>query len=302
MKTDKEIFKIFTSYPRYLLKCAKIRTKSIYSLKSITLKEFERRTDGVLAPQDINAPTYVMEFQAQYDSNIYHRLIMEMASYAMEYKVNDIRGILIFLHKELDPKTNPWHYLAYSKNRVLRIVYLKEYIKDLEIKHPNHPMVVVFKPLLEKDLNTLIKYSRKWYKQLKMSRLPKNVKGHFASAFFRWLSARFPELSGEEIIKMIEIESLPRFEETRAYQDLFGIAEKQGEKRGEKRGEKLGEKRGEKRGEKTILLRAINRLKKMHTNGEIDDIVFHKICEPIQQDLEKVTKEINEMIKRQQKY
>jgi hypothetical protein len=35
----------------------------------------------------------------------------------------------------------------------------------------------------------------------------------------------------------------------------------------------------------------------MHKKGDIDEIVFYKICEPIQ----KVKKEINEMIKRQQK-
>jgi len=52
-------------------------------MKSITLKEFERRTDGIFAPKDSESPTYVMEFQAQMDVNIYHRVAMEMASYAM---------------------------------------------------------------------------------------------------------------------------------------------------------------------------------------------------------------------------
>ena len=292
MKTDKEIFKIFTAYPRYLFKCAKIKTNSNYSMKSVTLKEFERRSDGVLSSQDPDAPTYVMEFQAQNDSDIYHRLAMEMASYAMEHNVSDVRGILIFLHKGLDPKTSPWHYLATSKKKLLRIVYLKEYINDLEKLNPNHPMVLVFKPLLEKKLETLRQHSKQWYQKIKNSRLPTKVKENFTNAFFRWLSARFPNLTGEEVTKMIEIDSLPSFEETRVYKDLFSGAEKMGEKR--------GEKQGRKRGERTILLKEINRLKTMRRNGDIDDIVFHKICEPIKKDLKKVTKEINDMIKRQQ--
>lgn len=289
MKTDKEIFKIFTAYPKYLLKCARIRTKSVYTMKSVTLKEFERRTDGVLTSQEPDDPTYVMEFQAQSESKIYHRLAMEMASYAMEYDARNVRGILIFLHKGLDPKTSPWHYLTKSKEKLLRVVYLDEYIKELEMSHPDHPMVLVFKPLLVKDLKVLSQHSKQWYQKIKKSRLPKDVKDNLISAFFRWLSARFPDLSGEEITKMIEIENLPSFEETRAYKDLFSMAEK------------MGEKRGEKRGEKAQLIKEINRLEAMHKKGDIDEIVFHKICEPIKKDLQKVKNEINKMIKRQQK-
>ncbi|ETR74377.1 MAG: hypothetical protein OMM_06370 [Candidatus Magnetoglobus multicellularis str. Araruama] len=107
MKTDKEIFKIFTAYPKYLFQSAGIRIKSTYTMASVTLKEFERRTDGVMKPADPNEPTYVMEFQAQLDNDIYHRHTMEMASYAMMHKGCKVRGILVFLHKRLDPKTDP---------------------------------------------------------------------------------------------------------------------------------------------------------------------------------------------------
>jgi hypothetical protein len=262
-------------------------------MKSITLKEFERRTDGVLESPDPDEPIYIMEFQAQNESKIYHRIAMEMASYAMEHDSRDVRGILIFLHKKFDPQTTPWHYLTKSKDKLLIIVYLDEYINKLEKSHPNHPMVLVFKPLLVKDIKILSQHSRQWYQNIKKSRLPKNVKDNFTSTFFRWLSARFPDLSGEEITKMIEIENLPNFEETRAYKDLFSMAEKIGEKRGKKIGEKCGEE--------ARLIKEIKRLKKMHKKGDIDEIVFHKICEPIQKDLQKIKQEISEMIKRQQK-
>ena len=265
-------------------------------MASYTLKEFERRTDGILTPKDPDAPTYVMEFQAQMDPNIYHRVAMEMASFAMMHKDCKIRGIIIFLHKGLDPKTKPWHYLTKCRENMLQIVYFDEYIKKLEQKQPNHPLVLVFKPLLEKDSNTLKQNSGKWYQKIKQSRLPDNAKQNFQDAFFRWLSARFPELTGEEIIQMTGeeivqmIESLPRFEETRAY-EFYSIIEKRGEER--------GEERGEKRGEIATLIKEIKRFKMMNKKGEIDDITFQKICEPIRKDLKKVTMEVREMIKRQ---
>ena len=308
MKTEKEIYKLFTAYLKYLFKCAGIRMKTSYSMASVTLKELERRSDGILTPKDPDLPTYVMEFQAQMDTDIYHRVAVEMASYALMHKGCDIRGIVVFLHKGLDPETYPWHYLTNSKKKLLQIVYLDEYINNLEQKQPDHPFVIVFKPLLEKDLNVLKLNSSKWYKKIKQSRLPEGAKLNFLDVFVRWLSVRFPELSGEEIIQMIE--NLPRFEETKAY-ELFSIYEKRGEKRGQKRGEKRGQKRGEKCGEKRgekrgamkgqqdAFIKAIRRYKLMNKNGEIDDLTLHKICEPIKKDLKKISRDIREMLKRQ---
>jgi len=78
------------------------------------------------------------------------------------------------------------------------------------------------------------------------------------------------------------IENLPSFEETRVYKELFNSAEK----------------RGEKLGERASMLRQLRRYKAMNKKGDIDDLVFQKICEPIRKDLKKITKEINEMAKK----
>ncbi|ETR74378.1 MAG: hypothetical protein OMM_06373 [Candidatus Magnetoglobus multicellularis str. Araruama] len=82
------------------------------------------------------------------------------------------------------------------------------------------------------------------------------------------------------------IENLSSFEETRVYKELFSSAEKNGEKRGEKLGERAS------------MLRQLRRYKAMNKKGDIDDLVFQKICEPIRKDLKKITKEINEMAKK----
>ena len=176
MKTDKQLYKLFSSNPNYLFQSAGIRRKTKYVMQSVTLKEFERRTDGILQPDDPDAPTYVAEFQAQPDKDIYHRLVMEMSSYAMENEGCDIRGIIVFLYQGLDPKTKPWHYLSKSKDKLLKIVYLDEYVKKLEKRNPNHPMVIVFKPVFEKDEEYIKHNAYTWYQQISKCRLNKNVK------------------------------------------------------------------------------------------------------------------------------
>ena len=203
MKTDKEIYKIFKSYPKYLFNCAKINNRTAYSMESVTLKEFERRTDGILTPRK---PT-----------------------------------------------------------------------------EPDHPMVAVFKPLFEKNIDTLKTNSKKWYQQISKSRLPKLAKKNLQNAFINWLLVRFPRHNYEEVIRMIE--TLPNVEETLAYQQLVGI------------GRKEGKQQGIKEGQRETLKQEMQRLIKMKNCGEIDDDVFKKICDPIRTELKKVTDEINQMLK-----
>ena len=289
MKTDKELYKIFSAYPDYLFKCASIRKKTTYTMKSVTFKELERRSDGVLMPEDPQAPTYIVEFQAQTDKKIYHRIIMEMAAFALMQEDCDIRGILVFMHKGLDPKTNPWHSLSKSKEKFLRIVFLDEYLKKLEQRQPDHVMVAAFKPLLEKDLNALKNNAHKFYQKINKSRLPKSAKENIQDAFISWLTVRFKKLPYKEVIKMIK--DLPNFEQTRFFQDIVGIGKKQGEKIGEKR----GEKRGTKIGDKNRITKEIKRFKKMREEGDINDHLFKKLCDPLQKELNKLTAEIEKI-------
>ncbi|QTA79136.1 DUF2887 [Desulfonema limicola] len=50
MKTDKELYRLFASMPDYLFECAGIKVSETYEMKSVTFKEFEQRSDGLLEP------------------------------------------------------------------------------------------------------------------------------------------------------------------------------------------------------------------------------------------------------------
>ena len=96
-----------------------------------------------------------------------------------------------------------------------------------------------------------------------------------------------------EVIKMIE--TLPDLEETLAYQQLVSIGKKLGEKTGEKRGEKRGIKVAL-IGQQKFMLKEIKRFETMNKKGEIDEVVFKKLCAPIRKELKKVKDQINTMI------
>ena len=258
MKTDKELFKLFSSCPELLFEAANFEVNDTYKMTSITLKEFERRSDGFLKPTSEKSPVFFTEFQAYWDDTIYHRLVMEMSAFGVENPKSDIRGMLVFTHENLDLKTSPWYELTHSKKDVFRVVYLENFLKDLKKKDPNHPLIATFKPYQIKNQQTLRKKSRSWYKNITKSSLPEEVKDSFEAVFTRWMQERFPKLSYEEVTKMF-VELTP-LEETRSYKELVAIGEKKGEKKGEKRGEKRGEKIGEKIGSEKGVKKLIARL------------------------------------------
>jgi len=41
----------------------------------------------------------------------------------VEHPKRDIRGILVFTHKNIDKKTLPWHELTLSKKEVFKVIY-----------------------------------------------------------------------------------------------------------------------------------------------------------------------------------
>ena len=228
MKTDKELYRLFSSCPDLLFEAGKYKPCDTYEMVSITLKEFERRSDGFLQPSSVNSPVYFVEFQAAWDNTIYHRLIMEMAAYGVENPKRDIRGILVFTHEHIDQKTLPWHELTLSKKEVFKVIYLTNYLEELEKKDPKHPLVSTFKPYRIKDKQSLKKNARKWYSNIQKSSLPSLVKESFESVFTRWMLERFDNLSYEEVTKMF-IELTP-LEKTRSYKELVAIGKKEGKK------------------------------------------------------------------------
>lgn len=105
MKTDKELYRLFSTLPEYFFDLTGIHYPGRYTLTSETIKEFSRSMDGLMKPDTDNQgnPCLVVEFQMQKDEDIYYRIIMEMAAVGKQNKNQTYYGIIIFADKTIDP-------------------------------------------------------------------------------------------------------------------------------------------------------------------------------------------------------
>ena len=112
MKTDKQIYTLLSADPDFLrLLTDGIAVRGAYQFEALSVKGLERHTDGVLIPRATTEGIWVIEFQAQHDPLIYHRLLTEIALVGERHPTREVRGCLLFADATLDPRTEPWHGL-----------------------------------------------------------------------------------------------------------------------------------------------------------------------------------------------
>ena len=112
MKTDKQIYTLLSADPDFLrLLTGGIAVRGAYQFEALSVKGLERHTDGVLIPRATTEGIWVIEFQAQHDPLIYHRLLTEIALVGERHPTREVRGCLLFADATLDPRTEPWHGL-----------------------------------------------------------------------------------------------------------------------------------------------------------------------------------------------
>ncbi|AUB80740.1 DUF2887 domain-containing protein [Candidatus Thiodictyon syntrophicum] len=235
MKTDKQIYTLLGADPDFLRVLTDgIAVRGPYLFEALDVKGLERRTDGVLIPRAQDEDIWVMEFQAQSDPLIYHRLLLEMALVGERHPQRVVRGFVLFAEAALDPCTEPWHGLMTRDHQPpLRRAYLPEVLKRLAREVPDHPLLGVFLPYLEADLERLRRQAPTVYRQLQATALPEASRRHCVAVFQSWLMARFKSLSLEEILKMLG--ELTPLEETRAYKELVAKGVTIGHQEGRRR-------------------------------------------------------------------
>jgi predicted transposase YdaD len=149
-----------------------------------------------------------------------------------------VRGCVLFAEAALDPRTEPWHSLLERDARApLRRVYLSEVLRGLAREAPGHPLLDVFLPYLEDDLERLRRRAPAVYSHLKTAVLPPPVRQSCLDVFQSWLMLRFETLTLEEIHAMLG--QLTPLEETRAYKELVAVGEAKGRQEGRQREERL---------------------------------------------------------------
>jgi len=234
VRTDTQIYTLLSADPDFLYRLTDgIKIHGPYVFEALDVKGLQRRTDGVLMPQREDEGIWVIEFQAQADPLIYHRLVQEIGLVGERHPNRAVRGFVLFANAADDPGTEPWHSLmARDADAPLRRAYLPDVLRRLAQEVPEHPLLGVFLPYLEDDLERLRQRAPAVYSQLRTAAVPTQARQYCLDVFQSWLMARFKALSLEEILKMLG--ELTPLEETRAYKELVAKGEAKGRQREER--------------------------------------------------------------------
>ncbi len=220
MHTDKQIDLLLGADPEFL--CLLTNGLSIdgpYDFEAIDVKALERRIDGVVLPADPKQAILAIEVQAQKDDSIYHRLLIDMGLLGERHLQQPVRGLLLFLSPEHDPKTEPWHSaIAHNPDLPLRRVYLTDVLEQLRQTQPEHPLLATFLPYLIEDRTRLREQAPIAYGQIQQAPLPEPARRHCLDVFQSWLLARFQDQTLEEILVMLG--EMTPLEQTRAYREI----------------------------------------------------------------------------------
>ncbi|MBM80814.1 MAG: hypothetical protein CMJ78_09490 [Planctomycetaceae bacterium] len=176
MKTDKQLYQIFTANPDWLFELTGIVSPGHSRMLSVSLKALNQTSDGLIPPDDSTQPLTIVEFQLQPDDTIYSRTVTEMALIQQEYQMRDIRGLILFRHSSHDPDTSPW-------NRVVESYDFPSIMERLESDQPKRPLVAVFKPILEPDPDTLEQRTVEYFRTIRDSPLEQPVRSTLTNVF-----------------------------------------------------------------------------------------------------------------------
>ena len=230
MQTDHQLYELFSAVPEYFFDLTDINYPAKYSLRKETIKEISRRMDGLMVPDNPNAPYLVVEFQLQKDIEIYYRIVMEMAGLGIKNKGCNYHGVIILANQTLAHVCAPWSDLFKGNNPAFRQYYLNDLLKSLETREPGHPLVAVFQPYLQTNLDELEKNAGHYYNQIQSGNLSADKQNKLGLIYMSWLLVCFRDKSYEEVIDMLDLTT--PLEETVAYKELVAIGEKEGEKLG----------------------------------------------------------------------
>lgn len=119
------VLQVFQACPEWLYLLAKQPPPGRCRFDSITVKELERRLDGLVVPESHELPVTVFEFQFQKDAEIYNRIVVEMAAAERAHDMRTVQGIIFFRSESLDDKPEPWR-------RIVQSVSMQDALDELE--------------------------------------------------------------------------------------------------------------------------------------------------------------------------
>lgn len=239
MRTDHAIYRYLATGPEAfrVLTGGRVLTGP-YRFRSLTVKDLERRLDGIYEPRGHDGPVYAIEFQGRPAATAWYNLLSKVGLYGEQHPQRDVQGLLILLHKSHAPA---FPSCAGGADSPLTAVYLEQFLPDWLERERDNPFVAVFAPLIIDDEAELIERAPALWRTVQDASLAPAVREGLSQILEYWFFDRFRSLTAEEIWAMLN--SLTPLEETRAYQSIFVKGEAKGKVEGKAEGKADGLKR-----------------------------------------------------------
>ena len=229
-----------------------------------------------------------MEYQVEPKATIYPRIFMEMSGYQLEHMDREVRGILIFINEQSDPKLHNWWDLSQGCGKAFQVVYLEEVIEELP---EDHPLAATFKPLVESNRKSLGQHASNYLKVIRNAPLQPDQKIALEDVFLSWLTQRFKNASKKEIIAMFGLET--PVEETVFFKEVFH--------EGKVEGKVEGKIEGEIKAKIECFCKEIVSYRELYEQGHLPQPIYEEkvrtlqqACARLQQQLDKLNREQDE--------
>jgi predicted transposase/invertase (TIGR01784 family) len=220
VKTDALFYDLFQSAPELLFELLglDVSLAETYRMRSIEVKQTAFRFDGVFLPTRADRPLYFLECQYQKDPDFYLRLFAQITLYCRREKYKgDWYAVVLFARRSLDPGV-PGGYRAFEASGQLQRLYMQEQAQSGS--------------LVMEVLQLLACPRRRMRAQVAavVDRVERDVRAEQQRRqIMEWIETivieKFPELSAEEIARMLRSESLRR---TRVFQEALAEGRAEG--------------------------------------------------------------------------
>lgn len=235
MKSDKWYYKVLQTFKELPFLLLDLPIPDVaYEFKSVEVKEFGFRIDGLLIPDDEASPLVLVEVQMQPDEDLYYRMGLELWIYLQQNRPPNPWLMLAIYPDRSTERTVPQLNEILSFGKIYR-VYLEDIPTDVPFSLRLLRLVVVPPEVVPEQGRALIEELRRFEPQLSQQCL---------KLVTEIVNRRFPDLQEEALRQMLGLADL---EDTRAY------------KEGEEKGEQIGEQKGRIQEALSLVLRLLVR-------------------------------------------
>lgn len=190
-----------------------------YEFKSIEVKEFGFRTDGLIIPGDSESPLILVEAQMQPDPDLYYRISLELLVYLRQYRPANPWQVLVIYPDQVTEREIPQgdKMLAFAN---IHRVYLNE-LSDTRSFGMKLLRLVIAEPEIIPEAGRNLVAELQGFEPLLRQRCLELIT--------EIINRKFSEMREEEIRRMLELAEL---EQTRAYEQGREQGREQGQEEG----------------------------------------------------------------------